>query len=110
MLALGSAIAGFLKKSIIAGVLSLCTATIGGVPKALGIDGNADFYQQLYDGANSLASEIQFDVSVTLRDYNEYVKRFQTLEAHTAPGATKSREAGADLMNQLLAAKGPHKD
>ncbi len=110
LLALGSSLAGFLKKSIIAGVLSLCTGAVGGLPKALGVDGNIDFYQQLYDGANSLASEIQFDVLVTLRDYNGYVKRFQALEAHSAPGAAKSREAGAELMNELAAAKAPHKD
>ena len=110
LLALGSSVAGFLKRSIMAGVLSLCTATVGGMPKALGVDGNVDFYQQLYDGANSLASDIQFDVLVTLRDYNGYVKRLHALEAHSAPGAEKSRAAGLELMNELLAARTPHKD
>jgi hypothetical protein len=57
-----------------------------------------------------LASDLQFDVLVTLRDYNGYVKRLQALEAHNAPGAVKSREAGAELVSELLAAKAPHKD
>jgi len=110
LLALGSSVAGFLKKSVMAGVLSLCTGAVGGMPKALGVDGRIDFYQQVYDGANSLASDMRFDVLVTLRDYNGYVKRLQALEAHSALGAAKSREAGAELMNDLLAAKAPHKD
>jgi hypothetical protein len=110
ILALGASVAGFLKKSVIAGVLSLCAGAVGGTPKAVGLDGNGDFYQQLYDGASSLASDLKFDVGVTLQDYNGYVIRMKALQAHSAPGASKSREAATDLMNELLAAKTPHKD
>jgi hypothetical protein len=110
LLALGASVAGFLKKSVIAGVLSLCAGTAGGAPKAIGIDGTGDFYQQLYDGASSLASDIKFDVVVTLQDYNGYVTRLKALQAHSAPGASKSRDAAKALMNELLAAKTPHKD
>jgi hypothetical protein len=110
LLALGASVAGFLKKSVIAGVLSLCAGTAGGAPKAIGLDGTGDFYQQLYDGASSLASDVKFDVLVTLQDYNGYVTRLKALQAHSAPGASKSRDAAKALMNELLAAKTPHKD
>ena len=110
LLALGASVAGFLRKSVIAGVLSLCAGTAGGTPKAIGLDGTGDFYQQLYDGANSLASDIKFDVVVTLQDYNGYVTRLKALQTHSAPGASKSRDAAKALMNELLAAKTPHKD
>jgi len=43
-------VAGFLKESIIAGALSLCAGTADGTPKAIGLDGTGDFYQQPYDG------------------------------------------------------------
>jgi hypothetical protein len=110
LLALGASVTGFLKKAVIAGVLSLLAATVGGIPKALAIDQRADYYQTLSQSASSLALDLQFDLLVTEDDYNEYVHRLQVLMTRSAPEATKSRQAAEDMIAELQAAKLPHRD
>ncbi len=108
LLALGASVSGFLKKAVIAGILSLSAAAVGGVPKATAIDEKADFYQTLYQSASSLAYDLQFALVITEDDYNEFVQRFQVLVARSAPEATKSRQAASDLISELQAVKMPH--
>ena len=110
LLALGASVTGFLKKAVIAGVLSLFAAAVGAVPKALAIDERADYYQTLYQNASSLAFDLQFDLSISLDDYNEYLHRLQVLVTRAAPEAAKSRQAAADMVSELQAVKTPHRD
>lgn len=110
LLALGAAVSGALRKSILASVLSLCAGTVSGMPKLLGFDQSPEFYQQLYSGAKSLASDVRFDLVVTNGDYNSYLRRLDVLNRYTGPNVTKSRQSASELMEALLAAKVPHKE
>lgn len=110
LVALGAAVAGFLKKPILAGVLSLCAGTVSGTPKLMELDQSVEFYQQLYSGANSLASDVRLDLAVTNSDSADYSKRLEVLNEYCGPGVVKSRETGSTLMIKLLAAKTPHRD
>ena len=110
LLALGASMTGFLKKAVIAGVLSLCAAAVGGIPKALAVDQRADYYQTLSQSASSLALDLQFDLVITEDDYNEYLHRMQVLVTRSAPEAAKSRQAAEDMISELQAVKLPHRD
>jgi len=110
LLALSASVTGFLKKAVIAGVLSTLAAGAGGIPKALALDQQSDYNQMLSRQASILALDIQFDLLISVDDYNGYVSQLRILTLGSEPEATKSREAAEALVAELQSAKPPHRD
>jgi hypothetical protein len=105
ILGLFAAIAGFLKKAVAAGVLSLVVTASAGAAKAFPINDRASYYQTLYGEALSLQVQTKFASEMTVEDYNKYVARLTTilLYASKLPGVGDSGPVADELIKTISA-------
>jgi hypothetical protein len=109
-LSLLAALSGFLKKAVAAGILSALAAAGGGISKTYSIEEWADFDATVLRQMKGLAVEAKLDRTITEADYDSYVQRLKLIAEKSGPSAVKSRQAAADLVDSLEAAKLPHRD
>jgi hypothetical protein len=79
LLALVAALAGFLRKSIAAGIVSIIVSGVVGVPKVLPISQRAEYYRVLFGQSSSLLVQSQLRLNPTQDDYNEFVRNINVL-------------------------------
>ncbi|HET9166841.1 MAG TPA: hypothetical protein VFP11_12660, partial [Candidatus Angelobacter sp.] len=106
ILAALSALAGFLKKSIAAGILSIVVTTVVGIPKLFPITQRAEYYRALFVQSSSLLLQAQLRLNPTLADYNEFAHDTQLLaeyETNKFPGGGDVAQNTQDLMKEIAA-------
>jgi hypothetical protein len=79
LLAAASAIAGFMRKSIAAGIVSIIVTCVVGVPKVIPINQRADYYRALFGQTSALLVRSQLRLHPTTTDYNEFVDDINVL-------------------------------
>jgi hypothetical protein len=79
LLAAASAIAGFMRKSIAAGIVSIIVTCVVGVPKVIPINQRADYYRALFGQSSALLVRAQLRLHPTTIDYNEFVDDINVL-------------------------------
>jgi hypothetical protein len=84
VLALAGAIFGFLKKPVLAGVLSLVVTGVSGVAKAMPLEARASFYRTLYGQAYAIQLQTQLKPEVTVDEYNRTVDKIAELVQKSA--------------------------
>ena len=92
-LALVSALAGFLRKSLVAGIISILVSGVVGVPKVLPIIERAEYFRVLFGQSSSLLVQSQLRLHPTTADYNEFVKNINLLTDYE----TNKFPAGGDV-------------
>lgn len=109
-LALLAAVAGFLRKSIMAGILSIVVTTVVGIPKLFPINQRADYYRTLFVQSSSLLLQAQLRLNPTLADYNEFAHDIEVLaeyETKTFPSSGDVAQNTQDLMKEIAASSAP---
>jgi hypothetical protein len=109
ILAALSALAGFLKKSIAAGVLSIVVTTVVGIPKLFPITQRAEYYRALFVQSSSLLLQAQLRLNPTLADYNEFAHDIQVLaeyETNKFPSGGDVAQNTQDLIKEIAASSG----
>ena len=106
VVALSSALSGFLRRPLLAGALSLVVVTVNGVPQIIPIRERCSFYQQLY----AQASVLQIDMDAAsdpflLSQYNTLVEKLKTLLLASPPGIGDSQAVTRELIGNLRAAQ-----
>jgi hypothetical protein len=88
LVALAASIAGFMRKPVAAGVLSLVVVASTGVAKAIPVNDRASYYQALYGQALSLQVDTSLAAELTLVEFNSRVDQLKTilLYASKLPG------------------------
>jgi hypothetical protein len=79
VLAAASAIAGFMRKSIAAGIVSIIVTCVVGVPKVIPINQRAEYYRALFGQSSTLLIQSQLRLHPTTADYNEFVNDINVL-------------------------------
>ena len=79
LLAAASAMAGFMRKSIAAGIVSIIVTCVVGVPKVIPINQRAEYYRALFGQSSSLLVQSQLRLHPTTADYNEFVNDINVL-------------------------------
>lgn len=79
LLAAASAIAGFMRKSIAAGIVSIIVTCVVGVPRVIPINQRAEYYRALFGQSSSLLVQSQLRLHPTAADYNEFVNDINVL-------------------------------
>jgi hypothetical protein len=79
LLAAASAIAGFMRKSIAAGIVSIIVTCVVGVPRVIPINQRAEYYRALFGQSSSLLVQSQLRLHPTTTDYNEFVSDINVL-------------------------------
>jgi hypothetical protein len=79
VLAAASAIAGFMRKSIAAGIVSIIVTCVVGVPKVIPINQRAEYYRALFGQSSTLLVRSQLRLHPTITDYNEFVDDINVL-------------------------------
>jgi hypothetical protein len=108
ILAALSALAGFLKKSIAAGILSIVVTTVVGIPKVFPITQRAE-YRALFGQSSSLLLQAQLRLNPTLADYNEFAHDIQLLaeyEMNKFPAGGDVAQNTQDLIKDIAASSG----
>jgi hypothetical protein len=106
ILAALSALAGFLKKSIAAGILSIVVTTVVGIPKLIPITQRAEYYRALFVQSSSLLLQAQLRLNPTLADYNEFAHDIQLLaeyETNKFPSGGDVAQNTQDLIKEIAA-------
>jgi hypothetical protein len=109
ILAALSALAGFLKKSIAAGILSIVVTTVVGIPKVFPITQRAEYYRALFGQSSSLLLQAQLRLNPTLADYNEFAHDIQLLaeyEMNKFPAGGDVAQNTQDLIKDIAASSG----
>ena len=109
ILAALSALAGFLKKSIAAGILSIVVTTVVGIPKVFPITQRAEYYRALFVQSSSLLLQAQLRLNPTLADYNEFAHDIQVLaeyETNKFPSGGDVAQNTQDLIKEIAASSG----
>jgi len=109
ILAALSALAGFLKKSIAAGILSIVVTTVVGIPKLVPINQRAEYYRALFVQSSNLLLQAQLRLNPTLADYNEFAHDIQLLaeyETDKFPLGGDVAQNTQDLIKEIAASSG----
>jgi hypothetical protein len=103
VLALLSAIAGFMRKPVAAGVLSLVVIAANGIPKTLPIKDRAIFYQALYGQALTLQVDTSLQEELSVSDFNARATQLTTilLYASKAPGIGDASAVTEELIKEV---------
>lgn len=109
ILAALSALAGFLRKSIAAGILSIVVTTVVGIPKLVPITQRAEYYRALFVQSSNLLLQAQLRLNPTLSDYNEFAHDIQVLaeyETNKFPSGGDVAQNTQDLIKEIEASSG----
>ena len=79
VLAAATAIASFLRASILAGILSIIVSAMLTVPKLFPISERAEYYRVLFAQSSSLVVQNQLKLHPTIADYNAIARSLQVL-------------------------------
>lgn len=79
LLSLAGAFAGFLRKAIAAGIISILVTALVGIPKLFPISQRAEYFRALFIQSSSLYVQSQLRLSHTAADYNEFVTDIRVL-------------------------------
>lgn len=110
LLAMLSALAGFMRKSIAAGILSILVTTVVGIPRIFPISQRAEYYRALFVQSSSLLMQAQLRLNPTLADYNEFVHDIEVLaeyETNKFPSGGDVAQNTQDLIKEIAAASAP---
>jgi hypothetical protein len=106
VLAVMAALAGFLRKSLVAGILSIVVSAVVGVPKAFPITQRAEYYRALFGQSSTLFVQSQLRLNPTEADYNEFVRNIQVLseyETNKFPSGGDVAENTVNLIKDIAA-------
>ncbi|MGC2697593.1 MAG: hypothetical protein WA738_17540 [Candidatus Angelobacter sp.] len=108
LMAASAALAGFLRKSIAAGIISILVTAVVGIPKVFPISQRAEYYRALFGQSSTLLVQSQLRLNPTEADYNEFVRDIQVLSEYETDKFPSSGDVAANTENLIkdIAASG----
>lgn len=103
-LGLVAAIAGFMRKAMIAGLVSIVVSCVVGIPKVFPISQRAEYYRVLFGQSSNMLIQSQLLLGPTVADYNQLVTNIRTLseyETSKFPSAGDVASTTEDLIKDM---------
>jgi hypothetical protein len=103
LLAMSSALAGFMRRPILAGAFSIIVVATTGIPKALPINDRAVFYRELYGQVAGLQVDTALKQDLSVAEFNSRVGQFTTILLYGSklPGIGETAGVTDELIKDI---------